>query len=251
MNDKIKTAATGAISGGVETLINHPLWALKTRMQCGAPFTLNPKILYRGFAANVGMAASIVSYRFISADYLGANIYGAFATGFSSAFATAPIELVLTYKQLLDTKQSKQSLGALYFDVVKRYGVSAGLTGMPTIACRDGCNSFALFFLAPYLKTEFAENFSISDAKASLAAGISAGVVAAVSSHPFDTIKTLEHAQFKAAPDRKQSTMQIAWKLYQQQGIKGFYRGFGWRATRVVSGTTIISNTAERLRSVL
>ena len=47
----------GSVAGATEVMLNHPLWSIKIRIQCGDPFTLNPRLLYRGILANI---ASII-----------------------------------------------------------------------------------------------------------------------------------------------------------------------------------------------
>ena len=47
----------GSIAGMAEVALNHPLWTIKVRIQCGNSFTLNPRLLYRGILVNM---ASVV-----------------------------------------------------------------------------------------------------------------------------------------------------------------------------------------------
>ncbi len=256
-SEYLKSAAIGGISGACETTINQPLWSLKTRKQCGAPFTLKPSILYKGYTFGVSMMAGITAYRFTCARNLCTysqplsiqHAMGAVGCGLSCSFITAPIELALTYKQVLDHPASGQNIFKLYASLVKRYGVRSAFTGMPAVACRDGLNSFGQFFLVPFFKTKIMHANPSFDQSSSIAAGMTAGISSAILSHPFDTIKSLEHAQFKSSPSLKRNTMQIAWSLYKEDGLTGFYRGFGWRAARVVSGTTIISLVASKLQA--
>lgn len=56
---KSEQATTGSAAAIAEVVVNHPFWTMKTRMQTGKPFTMNPDVLYRGFKLNVGSMIAI------------------------------------------------------------------------------------------------------------------------------------------------------------------------------------------------
>lgn len=248
-----QSVITGSVAGAVEVLIDHPLWSIKTRLQRGDSFTLNPSLLYRGILPN---AASMVP---ITAMQVGLNrcfqntffkdskelsssqrITSAFIAGIGSAFVSCPTEMVMTY-------QGKAG-GSFYTaggHLVKQGGRGCLFTGLSATAMREGM--FTAFFLAgtPILKANI-RPFCSNDSVASLVAGMGAGVGATIASQGVDTIKTIQQA---SNPLQSSSFKDAAKKLYSTHGVYGFFKGGIPRGTRVMSAVTIMGWVNEEMEA--
>lgn len=259
----IKPMLVGGLSGAGEALINHPLWVWKTRFQCGEPFTLKPRVIYKGLPSSVNFMAFVTSFRVGFMDLYGHRVCktnnptffqdasGAFGGGVTTAIFTSPLEFVLTQKQSPQYVASRQSFLPMYSRIISKHGIKAGLTGIGSVAMRDGFNSFGFFSLSPHFKNILKEKNSFSEANASLLGGVSAGVFATAISHPFDTIKTLQHAKFNTAGYENLTLFKSARHIFYNEGLKGMYKGFLWRSARAASAAVILPNMSEKLRCVI
>lgn len=249
----MQSVLTGSVAGAAEVLIDHPLWTIKTRLQRGEPFTLNPSLLYRGIVANT---ASMVP---ITAMQVGLNtcfqnlFYGdtkelsnsqrmvsAFVAGVGSSFVGCPTEMIMTH-------QGKAG-GGFYTaakDLAKQGGWRCLFTGLSATAMREGV--FTAFFLAgmPMFKASIQPYCSNSDA-ASLMAGMGAGVGATIASQGVDTIKTIQQAANVSQPVGLSDAVK---KLYSAHGVHGFFKGCIPRGARVMSAVTIMGWVNEQMEA--
>ena len=248
-----QSVVTGSVAGAVEVLVDHPLWSIKTRLQCGDSFTLKPSVLYRGILPN---AASMVP---ITAMQVGLNrclqnvffkdtkelsnaqrVTSAFVAGVGSAFVSCPTEIVMTYQG-----KAKCGFYPAYGHLVKQGGLSCLFTGLPATAMREGM--FTAFFLAvtPILKANI-QPYCSNDYVASLVAGMGAGVGATVASQGVDTIKTIQQAANVLQPVSFKDAVK---KLYSTHGMYGFFKGGVPRGARVMSAVTIMGLVAEKMEA--
>lgn len=249
----LQSVITGSVAGAVEVFVDHPLWSIKTRLQCGDPFTLNPSLLYRGILPN---AASMVP---ITALQVGLNrcfqnlffkdkkelsnserITSAFVAGMSSSFVSCPTEMVMTYQ-----RKEKGSFYNVGKHLVKQGGFTCLYTGLLATALREGM--FTAFFLAvtPILKANI-QPFCSNDYVASLAAGMGAGVGATLASQGVDTVKTIQQA---SNPLKPVGLKDAVVKLYSTQGVHGFFKGSVPRGARVMSAVTIMGWVNEKMEA--
>ena len=78
-----------------------------------------------------------------------------------------------------------------------------------------------------------------------MTAGVVAGGITAVVSHPFDTISTLMQSDYNK---RLTSTMrQTVMKLYQEEGMYGFFKGVTPRGIRVVLAIPLMNKVKNYL----
>ena len=76
-----------------------------------------------------------------------------------------------------------------------------------------------------------------------LSAGMSTGVISAMANQPIDTAKSL----IQADPNRFQGTWGTLKKVFQSQGVKGWYAGSGPRVARLTIGQGIIFSCQESI----
>lgn len=247
----VQSIGMGSLAGAIEVAIDHPLWSIKTRLQRGVPFTLNPSVLYRGILANASSMVPVTAiqvtlnrcmHRYIFNDHPKLSstqtIFAAFVAGVGSAFVSCPIEMIMT-QQSKKGVPFKNALLAL-----KQHGGFPYLwTGLLATGMREGI--FTAFFLGvtPTLKNTIRPHCS-SDYTASMVAGIGAGIGAAVISQGADTIKTQQQsAGLRLGPAVKQ--------LYASRGWMGFFKGGLPRGLNVVSAVTIMGYVNEKMENAL
>lgn len=247
--------ASGGIAGAIEVLLDHPLWTLKTRYQDdripkSEKFTINPRVLYRGWAPNmssaipitamqVGTAAAIKAFRHNEDNppsQMEIAAYNA-AGGAFSAMISSPTELVISQQT------SERGFFSTMKHIYQNHGFKCFGRGMAGTAIRDAKFTIGYGFAAPYLKEQFSQ--LMSEGQASMAGGAVAGVAVGVLSQPWDTLKTAQ-----------QTGSQLSlWKLAKekviQEGFSGMYKGSFWRMSRVASAVMIMGEVNQRVSKTL
>ena len=244
---------TGAIAAITEVCVSHPLFTLKNRIQCGYPLSFKPQVLYRGVLGNATSMIPLVALQVSISDFLIKTIAigfeikneakqftASFIAGVLSSIIAVPTELILVQQQRL----SKNFLftGKL---CVNNYGVLKMYTGFLGTAIRTGFVSAGFLALTPQFKTQIIPFFE-KEKIASLIAGGGAGLITALLSHPFDTIKTLQQAKIA---ESTLSFVKTARDLFKKESYFDFFKGFSARATRVSAATIILAETTEAAKN--
>ncbi len=233
----------GFTIGTTDAYINHPLWALKTRQQAGMPFTLNPRILYRGVVSHALSSvpmdmlqvtvSRVAMERLLPKDtsYTTRRLLGGLIGGTAAALISSPAELVMTCQQ-----QGFNPITALKAHPFKGFLSAAG---------RDSLFCCGFFAAVPLVR-EALEEKDVSSSLAATVAGLSSGVFTAVISHPCDTLKTLIQSskEKKTYKDAFKEAMQI-------HGWKGLFTGLPLRTARVASGIFILGTMNDFLERTL
>ena len=242
---------TGSAAGAIEVGINHPLWTIKIRMQCGDPFTLSPRHLYRGILPNatsmipvtgiqVGLDRCLQHVLFKGTHELSnfQSIMCAFVAGVGSAPLCCATEMVLTHQ-----KNRGHHFYAVGAYLLTNNGYRSLCVGLPATIIREGI--FTPFFLAvtPIL-TGMIQPYCSNEYIARLAGGIGSGLGATVFSQAADTIKTIQQG---AELPHQMSLRTVSKDLYAQQGIYGFFKGGLPRGARVVSAVTVMSLVTQEM----
>lgn len=243
----------GGLAGAAEVAVDHPLWSLKTRYQNeqipkNQKFTLDPRVLYRGFLPNIFSMVPIsaiqvsVSQGLKSLGHTPSNppsdleslSYSA-AGGAISALVGSPTELLMAHQ----TKD--RGFFSTLIDIVRQRGLRGLLPGMSGTAMRDAKFTVGYGYASPRLKEEFSQ-YMHEDA-AAVAGGLSAGLPVAALSQPWDTLKTRQ--QTGSTP------VTPLWKLAKdivaKEGIRGLYNGSAWRMGRVASAIMIMGEVNEKV----
>jgi solute carrier family 25 (mitochondrial citrate transporter), member 1 len=243
----------GSVAGATEVLVNHPLWSIKTRMQCGDFFTLNPAILYRGILPN---AASMIP---ITALQVSLNscfqhlvfhdrkelsytqrITSAFFAGMGSALMSCPTEMVMTHQRTTDDK-----FYASGRNLIKKNGFRSLYKALPATAAREGIFAACFLGVTPILKMNI-QPFCANDYLTSLSAGMGAGIIATIASQGIDTIKTVQQASQET---KAMNIKNAIHKIYSTQGVYGFFKGGIPRGGRVMSAITIMGWVTEKMET--
>lgn len=247
-----QSMVSGSVAGASEVLANHPLWTIKTRIQEGKPFTMQPAVLYQGIFYN---AASMIPITVIqvglnhtfqhnffdngSSISHGQRLTCAFFAGVSSASISSPTEMIMRRMNIESSFYKTASIMA------KNNGWRFLFSGLYATGLREGM--FTTFFLAgaPIVKEQLTP-YIPHNLLGTVVAGVSSGLAAAYVSHPVDTIKTKQQSQPSAS--QSLSFCQAATKIYKADGLFGFFKGAVPRGLRVVSGVTIMSGITEHLQ---
>lgn len=135
----------------------------------------------------------------------------------------------------------QQATGRGAMETVKSMSAQAGaksiFRGTPLAMMRDGGFTAGFMALGPFLVNTFASHGQ-SEIVSRLFGGICAGVLAAVVTHPFDTLKTRFQKDYMRAQFPSLASAV-------REG--GLFKGLSARGLRVIVGTVIISNVTDIL----
>ncbi|XP_015114422.1 solute carrier family 25 member 40 isoform X1 [Diachasma alloeum] len=164
-----------------------------------------------------------------------------------AATLVSPLELIRTKMQ--SQKLSYSEMGQALRTVVEYSGVSGLWMGLSSTLLRDVPFSAIYWFNYETIKRWFPSaqhTFTFN-----LAAGATAGSVAALITLPFDVVKT--HRQIEMGereiynnnPQRSGKTASVLKRIYQQNGIRGLYTGLIPRLVKVAPACAIMIATFE------
>lgn len=253
-----EASVAGGIAAAIEVILDHPFWSLKTRYQNNnipqnQKFTVDPRILYRGFVPNILSMMPITALQVGTAQGLKTVLhpneenppsdlnmlgYNAIGGAFSS-FISGPTELAMT------RQTSQISFSSALTNIYREQGLKGLTVGMFGTAMRDSKFTVGFGFGAPYLKNQLTPYMPENAAKVS--GGIAAGVICALASQPWDTLKTMQQAQTKVFTPM----LNLAKTTYQQQGVAGFYKGSAFRMGRVAAAVMIMGEANEQVSKYL
>ena len=214
------------------------------------PFTLNPRLLYRGTGASIANEMQMMVLQFgltrvfqrllghsseeeyTPIELLGTSTMG----GLTAALATSPIELIMIQQQL-----HGRSLPSTAFSIVAGFGAgSRGLyRGLGATMMRDGIYVGGLLGITPVMQSYLMNTHNLGSRQASFGASILGGIICSALSHPADILKTclqgdLHQVKFK-------TSMQTLRTLWREGGARRFFKG-GFARTLNITATIYIAN---------
>jgi hypothetical protein len=152
--DEHQNLGLGIVTGVVEQAVTQPLLFWKNSLQQGVPFTLSPRMVYRGTAASCTSMATLTGMQFISSGYLqklvtgdagarmtwGQEVSCAFLGGAVSGPACCVFELVMIQQQ-----RHGGTMPGTISRIVGTHGLSGLSRGIVGSTGREAC------FTAGYL----------------------------------------------------------------------------------------------------
>lgn len=254
----VECTALGIIGGIIEVSLLQPILYLKNASQQGLPFTLDPKLLYRGIGVSCINMGIITGLQFPVTGAVTKVITGgaerpltgpeevsaAVVGGAISGLACGPMELVMIQQQ----RYGLSILGTptkLY----SSFGAGGFLRGIGMSCGREGVYTGGYLGAAPVLTKSIKENFGASDGVAKIGAAIAGGCCAATLSHPMDTIKTCQ--QGDVAGETYGSVVATAKTLYEKQGIGSFFRGYFYRTGRMICAVFLLNECKLKLSPLM
>jgi len=250
--------ALGIIAAFIEGVILQPTYYWKNAAVQHLPFTLNPKLLYRGTACSIMNECQAMGIQFGGTSWF-QKIIGTsplkvtrqqeeFAAsslgGLTAATIASPVELIMIQQQKFGLNLSTTS-----FKIISQYGVLRNgiMRGLYATAWRDSIYCYGMLGVTPVLQDYLIEKHNLSMTSASLYASVLGGVVAALPSQPFDVIKTCMQGDL---PQNKYRSFRETFKqLYIEGGCRRLFHGCFWRTVNIVA-TVYIANECKNHLSV-
>ncbi len=243
-----------------EGLLLQPTIYWKNARQQHLPWTLNPRLLYRGTGANLTNEAAQMALHFGVVGKLKGLLGGdagelcaAGVGGAIVALAISPIELVMIQQQ----RFGGTILGTP-LRVIRERGLMGGgiMRGVGCCAMRDALSVGGMLGVAPVVQRWFAaRDGDARDAGgggaggggsmgATLVGTLAGGAVGALISHPFDVIKTCMQGDL----ERKTygGTLASA-RLLLRCGIGRLYEGVMWRGLHLLVAVYICTEACDRM----
>jgi len=248
----------GAVGGTLETTLQMPLLTLKFATQEGRPLPTRLPEWYRGLGIQAGTLAPITAFQVMVNGFMEKAVTGgkrnlsdfetigcAMMAGGTSATLYGPVDLIMI-------QQQKMKLGV--FDTVKYIANEFGFTngifrGFCSTVVREAIYTGGYLGMAPVLTktliTSDMEMFKGKEYVSGLAGSTTAGVIAAVLTHPADTAKTCMQADLEC---KTYPTARAAFFDHlRNNGIASLYKGGLARTTRLCGAFFIVSTLREKV----
>lgn len=259
--NEAQNAAVGAAGALVEVSLMQSTNYWKNAAQQNLPFSLNPRVLYRGYSANCINIAAVTGFQFMANGRVkqmiaggdgtrplssGETLAAGFVAGVMSAGLCGPLELCMIQQQLRGG--SLASTGA----ALARDGLI--FRGMVNTAAREGVYTACYLGVAPLVREMVRERFAhtafgATDDRARLVGAVAGGLTAAGLSHPADTVKTVMQGDERG---RRFRTARAAYAgLWAEGGARAFYRGVGWRSVRQIAAVFILDKARVQLSPLM
>jgi len=274
-----RSIISGGITGGIEISITYPTEFLKTKMQLykefsqkGMSYTIKDTYnshgitgFYRGLPVllffsvpktGVRFGANNTLKNYVFTDYK-TNRFSNFLAGVGAGIAEAIF--VVTPQETLKTKlihdrfQPAPQYKGLFDGITKIYSTQ-GFNGIyrgvvPTII-RQGSNQGVRFFVYEEVKSFLVKNTSgkATDVSVTFFSGAIAGAASVFANTPVDVVKT----QMQGLDAKKyKNGLDCFVKTFQNEGIRGLYKGTVPRLGRVVLDVALTFTLYENISVLL
>jgi hypothetical protein len=189
-------------------------------------------------SGNQGLYHAFFSDKPQSEMSFAAKLFCSTGGGVLSGLLSGPVEMVVVHQNLTGNSFTKQLAV-----IRKTMGLRSVYRGFYHACARDGGFTAAFMTLGPWFTQKLqASGYMENEWAARISGGIGAGLVAAATTHPFDTWKTrLQH-------DYQAKKYKSVLDVFREEGA---YVGLGARGLRVVSGCCIISLVTSVLTAKL
>ena len=256
----LENTAIGAIAGMTEVTLMQPTVAIKNALQEGRPLPNSVPALYRGLVANASGMIPICATQFgmnrvfegIYTTVLGAKpdktaaIGVAMAAGASSTVFACPAEYIMIQQQ-----KTGRTLPQELRHIFNVEGPLALYRGLSATIVREALYAAGYLGVVPLLHSKFSDIPSVREFPGgpTLLSGLIAGVLATVSTHPADTIKTRMQACFDEP--QYHSFRSTANYIIEKQGARTLFSGLLPRGLRIVCAVFILTGTRSTLVDML
>ncbi|MBA2649833.1 MAG: MC/SLC25 family protein [Legionella sp.] len=250
----LESIGVGVATGFVSATVYMPFMTLKVRYQCGEPFTLDPRILYKGYPTILGVIVPVTAIQIFNASRVENAVSGttvssnqrmlsSFLGGASSALISNTLNLSVT--QLHKHKYASPFLSLK--TLMANHGTQKIMVGLPTSAMGEGLFTLAYYGIVPLVKPHVKKHVD-NELASTLMTGVIAGVPTAVITQPLDRIKTWQHkhADVRDAQGNKHGLTRCVKELYQTEGFRvGFFKGLIPRGLGLTATITAAGAAAE------
>lgn len=250
----LENALLGVCAGTIEVTMLQPMLYCKNASQQGLPFTVDPRVLYRGLGVSVINMSVLTGVQFPLTGIVSKaitrgverpltdseKISSGFLGGALSGVLCAPMELVMIQQQRFGL-----SLGGTATKVVSDYGALALFRGLATSCGREGLFTAGYLGMGPVFGNKLRDNYGLSKGVADFGGAACAGMIAATLSHPIDTMKTCMQGDLQK--NTYQGLVHTFSALYAQGGPFRFFNGWAWRTSRMICAIFILGQCKTRL----
>jgi hypothetical protein len=249
----------GALCGWADVTLLQGTNYLKNASQQGLPFTLDPRVLYRGYTANVANNGFCIAAQFYlngiwrklvtggsprplsDSEKIGGGVFA----GALSGIICGPIELVMIQQQ-----RKGGGLMSTSMDMVKGGHVFRGVTAM---MAREGIYAAGFLGVMPvareYIQKTFPDSMGKTEDTARLSAAFLAGPWCGLASHPPDTLKTCMQGDIEQATYK--GYMQTMRHVVAERGVGALWAGFPWRCFRQICCLILFDKMTSTLQPIM
>jgi len=235
----LENCSIGIICGATDCTLLQSTNYWKNAQQQGLPFSLDPRVLYRGYAVNVVQNAFCVMSQFFLAGALknaltgGADrplsntekIASGISAGAISSLVAGPMELVMIQQQVKGGGLLATA-GAVFSQ-----GPSTVFRGTSGMMFREGVYAGGFLGIIPVVREEVQKRYpDLSADQARLVGTFIAGPICSMCSHPPDTLKTCLQGDIEGK--KYTSYTQTARSLIKERGVASLWAGAPWRIFR-------------------
>ena len=174
------------------------------------------------------------------------SVLSGFCSGVCVSFLLTPIELVKCKLQIQDGVRERRYAGPLdcMRKVVRQHGITGMYTGHSVTALREsfGCAAwFGIYETSCRLLAKPGQSRTDLSAVQHVTAGALAGIAYNAALFPADVIKS--QVQTAEGAEKQYGYARTVSRLYNAEGIRGFYRGLGVTLARAVPANMVIFGT--------
>lgn len=259
----LENFSLGVVAAFIEGIILQPTLYWKNAKAQNLPFTMNPRIIYRGTAASIYNEMQMMGLQFgltglfkrlapifvatsSSSSKDGSSsphfeYFSAFLGGSVSALFASPVELIMIQQQ-----RNGSSVLSTLQRITSTHGPMMLFRGLMPAMMRDALYVSGFLGITPLLQDYLMKSYQMESLHAGFIASLIGGIIAAVPSHPFDVIKTCMQGDLGK---EKYTTMTMTTKqLISEEGkIKRLFNGCFWRSFNIVATVYIANECRLRL----
>lgn len=274
-----KHAVAGAVAGTVVSISLHPVDTVKTIIQansCGQNSfyhilrrTLVERGvlgLYGGLASKIACSAPIsaiytLTYEIVKGallptlpkDYHSvAHCAAGGCSSIATSFVFTPSECI---KQQMQVGSQYQNCWKALVGCLQRGGITSLYAGWGAVLCRNIPHSIVKFYayesLKQFLLNDSPANNAKLDSGQTLFCGGFAGSTAALFTTPFDVVKTRVQLQALSPVRKYEGVRHALTQIFQQEGLRGLYRGLTPRLVMYVSQGALFFTSYEFLKTIM
>jgi solute carrier family 25 (mitochondrial carnitine/acylcarnitine transporter), member 20/29 len=240
----------GVVAAFIEGILLQPTLYWKNAKAQKLPFSIDPRIVYRGTAASIYNEMQMMGLQFgltglfkrFNTQELGrvGDYLSAFFGGSVSAIFASPVELVMIQQQ-----REGGSILATIQRIASSHGTLMLFRGVAPAMVRDALYVSGFLGVTPLLQDYLMTHQKMQALEAGLCASLFGGIVAAVPSHPLDVIKTC--MQGDLAKVKYTSMTSTAKALMREGGLRRIFSGCFWRSFNIVATVYIANECRLRL----
>jgi len=260
LSDK-ENCTIGVICGMTDTTLLQSTNYWKNAQQQGLPFSLDPRVLYRGYFVNTMQNSFCVMSQFFlngviknvltggadrelsAAEKIGAGV----SAGVISSIVASPLELVMIQQQVNGTPLLETATSLI------KQGPSTVFRGITGMCLREGIYCGGYLGIMPVVRGEitrrYPDSIGSSEDKARLYATFVAGPICSFSSHPPDTLKTC--LQGDVHNKKYSGYLQATKVLIAERGVSSLWAGMPWRVFRQFCAIFLFDKINAELSPIL